>query len=153
LGKIQPLRPGTEPRTRRARQGTTSFGCFEPYGTWGTSVDRSTRARPFQGRGRRTDVAVRFSTVIGARDSAKATRDPRGAVTFSTEDGNRGLVGDNPAVFVVRDASTSPRREPRAHTRPGDPPPGAPPDRRQIGKHTSELQSREKLVCRLLLEK
>src|SRR5690606_40444266 len=26
------------------------------------------------------------------------------------------------------------------------------PQRRKIGKHTSELQSREKLVCRLLLE-
>ncbi len=87
-------------------RGTTSFGYFESYGTWGDEpVDRYTRARLFQGRGKRTDVAVRFSTVIGGRDSAETARDPRGfAVKFYTEEGNWDLVGNDLAVFFVRGA-------------------------------------------------
>src|SRR5690606_39382575 len=54
------------------------------------------------------------------------------------------------------------RRAGRAHARPGDrrqlglPRPGelpGRPDPRRSEEHTSELQSRENLVCRLLLEK
>jgi catalase len=87
-------------------RGTTAFGYFESYGKWGEEpIARYTRARLFAEPGKRTDVAVRFSTVIGGRDSSEAARDPRGfAVKFYTEDGNWDLVGNNLAVFFIRDA-------------------------------------------------
>ncbi|GAA4868038.1 catalase [Saccharopolyspora cebuensis] len=87
-------------------RGFTSFGYFESYGAWGDRpIGEFTRARLFAERGKRTDVAVRFSTVIGGRDSAETARDPRGfAVKFYTEDGNWDLVGNNLAVFFIRDA-------------------------------------------------
>ncbi|HSA52600.1 MAG TPA: catalase [Yinghuangia sp.] len=87
-------------------RGVTTYGYFEAYGTWGDEpISRYTRAKLFQERGKRTDVAVRFSTVIGGRDSSEAARDPRGfAVKFYTEDGNWDLVGNNLGVFFIRDA-------------------------------------------------
>ena len=87
-------------------RGTTAFGFFEAYGTWGDEpIARFTRAKLFQEPGKRTDVAVRFSTVAGGRDSSEAVRDPRGfAVKFYTEDGNWDLVGNNLGVFFIRDA-------------------------------------------------
>ncbi|MFI0235133.1 catalase [Streptomyces sp. NPDC016845] len=87
-------------------RGVTAYGYFESYGTLGDEpISRFTRAKLFQERGKRTDVAVRFSTVIGGRDSSEAARDPRGfAVKFYTEDGNWDLVGNNLAVFFIRDA-------------------------------------------------
>ena len=64
-----------------------------------------TRARLFQEKGKKTPLAIRFSTVIGGRDSSEVARDPRGfAVKFYTEDGNWDLVGNNLAVFFIRDA-------------------------------------------------
>ncbi|MEU4201670.1 catalase [Streptomyces sp. NPDC039022] len=87
-------------------RGVTAYGYFESYGKWGDEpIGRFTRARLFQEAGRRTEVAVRFSTVIGGRDSSEAARDPRGfAVKFYTEDGNWDLVGNNLGVFFIRDA-------------------------------------------------
>ncbi|WP_433539651.1 catalase [Streptosporangium sandarakinum] len=87
-------------------RGTTAYGFFEAYGKLGDEpISRFTRAKLFQEAGKRTDVAVRFSTVIGGRDSSEAARDPRGfAVKFYTEDGNWDLVGNNLAVFFIRDA-------------------------------------------------
>jgi catalase len=87
-------------------RGATSYGFFEAYGTWGDEpISAFTRAKLFQEAGKRTPVAVRFSTVIGGRDSSEAARDPRGfAIKFYTEDGNWDLVGNNLAVFFIRDA-------------------------------------------------
>ncbi|MFF5205754.1 catalase [Streptosporangium sp. NPDC000396] len=87
-------------------RGVTAYGYFEAYGKLGEEpISRYTRAKLFQRTGKRTDVAVRFSTVIGGRDSSEAARDPRGfAVKFYTEDGNWDLVGNNLAVFFIRDA-------------------------------------------------
>lgn len=87
-------------------RGVTAYGYFESYGRWGDEpIARYSRAKLFQERGKRTDVAVRFSTVIGGRDSSEAARDPRGfAVKFYTEEGNWDLVGNNLAVFFIRDA-------------------------------------------------
>ncbi|WP_031082210.1 catalase [Streptomyces sp. NRRL WC-3549] len=87
-------------------RGVTTYGYFEAYGKWGDEpIGRYTRAKLFQEAGKRTDVAVRFSTVIGGRDSSEAARDPRGfAVKFYTEDGNWDLVGNNLGVFFIRDA-------------------------------------------------
>ena len=87
-------------------RGVTAFGYFEAYGAWGDEpISTYTRAKLFQERGKRTDIALRFSTVIGGRDSAETARDPRGfAIKFYTEDGNWDLVGNNLAVFFIRDA-------------------------------------------------
>jgi catalase len=87
-------------------RGTTSFGVFEATGKWGDEpISNYTRAKLFQEAGKQTEVAVRFSTVAGGRDSSEAVRDPRGfAVKFYTEDGNWDLVGNNLGVFFIRDA-------------------------------------------------
>ncbi|CAB4914827.1 unannotated protein [freshwater metagenome] len=86
-------------------RGATAFGEFEAYGTIGDEpIDRYTRAKVLQPGGR-CEVAVRFSTVAGGRDSSEAARDPRGfAVKMYTEDGNWDLVGNNLGVFFLRDA-------------------------------------------------
>ncbi len=87
-------------------RGTTSYGYFEASGMVGDEpIATHTRAKLFQEAGQRTEVAVRFSTVAGGRDSSEAVRDPRGfAVKFYTEDGNWDLVGNNLGVFFIRDA-------------------------------------------------
>ena len=87
-------------------RGAVAYGHFEATGQWGDEpIERYTRAKLFSTAGKKTDVAIRFSTVIGGRDSSEAARDPRGfAVKFYTEDGNWDLVGNNLAVFFIRDA-------------------------------------------------
>ena len=87
-------------------RGAVAYGYFESYGTWGDEpIGRYTRAKVFAETGKRTDLATRFSTVIGGRDSSEAARDPRGfAIKFYTEDGNWDLVGNNLGVFFIRDA-------------------------------------------------
>jgi catalase len=87
-------------------RGALAYGYFEATGTWGDEpIAKFTRAKLFQEAGKRTDVALRFSTVIGGRDSSEAARDPRGfAIKFYTEDGNWDLVGNNLGVFFIRDA-------------------------------------------------
>ncbi|MDP9398365.1 MAG: catalase [Actinomycetota bacterium] len=87
-------------------RGVTAYGYFEAYGAWGDEpIAQFTRAKLFSEQGKRTDVALRFSTVIGGRDSAETARDPRGfSIKFYTEDGNWDLVGNNLAVFFIRDA-------------------------------------------------
>lgn len=87
-------------------RGAVAFGYFEATGKWGDEpIERYTRAKLFNTAGKRTDLAIRLSTVIGGRDSSEVARDPRGfAVKFYTEDGNWDLVGNNLAVFFIRDA-------------------------------------------------
>ncbi|UII26493.1 catalase [Fulvivirga maritima] len=82
-------------------RGTGAFGYFE------ASADMSeyTMAAPFQKTGKKTDLAVRFSTVIHGKGSPETARDPRGfAVKFYTEDGNYDIVGNNLPVFFIWDA-------------------------------------------------
>jgi len=87
-------------------RGFVAYGEFEATGKWGDEpISTYTRAKLFQEAGKKTDVAIRFSTVIGGRDSSEVARDPRGfAVKFYTEDGNWDLVGNNLGVFFIRDA-------------------------------------------------
>jgi len=87
-------------------RGATAFGYFEAYGSWGDEpIADHTRAKLFQQQGKQTELAIRFSTVAGGRDSSELARDPRGfAVKMYTEDGNWDLVGNNMAVFFIRDA-------------------------------------------------
>ncbi len=91
-------------------RGFVAHGYFEAYGTIGDQpASTYTRAKLLQEKGKRTPVSVRFSTVIGGRDSSEAARDPRGfAVKFRTEDGNWDLVGNNLRVFFIRDAMKFP---------------------------------------------
>ncbi|HCD88064.1 MAG TPA: catalase [Algoriphagus sp.] len=86
-------------------RGAGAFGVFE------SSADMSayTMAVPFQSIGKKTDVAVRFSTVIHGTGSPETVRDPRGfAVKFYTEQGNYDIVGNNLPVFFIRDAMKFP---------------------------------------------
>jgi len=87
-------------------RGFLAHGVFEAYGTVGDEpASKYTRAKLFQEKGKQTPIVLRFSTVIGGRDSSEAARDPRGfAVKFKTEDGNWDLVGNNLPVFFIRDA-------------------------------------------------
>ncbi len=87
-------------------RGATAFGHFEATGRCGDEpISKFTRAKLFQEAGKKTELAIRFSTVAGGRDSSEALRDPRGfAVKFYTEDGNWDLVGNNIGVFFIRDA-------------------------------------------------
>ena len=87
-------------------RGFLAHGVFEAYGTIGDEpASKYTRAKLFQEKGKQTPIVLRFSTVIGGRDSSEAARDPRGfAVKFKTEDGNWDLVGNNLPVFFIRDA-------------------------------------------------
>ncbi|CNG27601.1 catalase [Mycobacterium tuberculosis] len=87
-------------------RGVVAYGFFEAYGKWGDEpIANYTRAQLFQSAGKRTPIALRFSTVIGGRDSAETARDPRGfAIKFYTEEGNWDLVGNNLAIFFIRDA-------------------------------------------------
>jgi catalase len=87
-------------------RGFVCYGEFEATGMIGDEPAATyTRAKLFQEAGKKTPLAIRFSTVIGGRDSSEVARDPRGfAVKFYTEDGNWDLVGNNLAVFFIRDA-------------------------------------------------
>ena len=87
-------------------RGFVCSGELEVTGKIGDEpASKYTRAKLFQEPGKKTPLAVRFSTVIGGRDSSEVARDPRGfAVKFYTEGGNWDLVGNNLAVFFIRDA-------------------------------------------------
>src|SRR5215213_3772549 len=87
-------------------RGFVAHGDFEAYGTIGDEpASKYTRARLFQTKGKKTPVTIRYSTVIGGRDSSEVSRDPRGfAVKLRTEDGNWDLVGNDLQVFFIRDA-------------------------------------------------
>lgn len=61
-------------------RGFVAYGEFEATGKWGDEpISKYTRAKLFSEPGKKTDVAIRFSTVIGGRDSSEAARDPRGS--------------------------------------------------------------------------
>ena len=87
-------------------RGFVAHGYFEAYGTIGDEpASKYTRAKFLQEKGKRSPLSVRFSTVIGGRDSSEVSRDPRGfAVKTRTEEGNWDLVGNNLPVFFIRDA-------------------------------------------------
>ncbi len=67
-------------------------------------ITEYTKAKIFDGVGKKTDCFVRFSTVGGESGSADSARDPRGfAMKFYTEEGNWDLVGNNTPIFFLRD--------------------------------------------------
>lgn len=77
-----------------------AFGYFEVT----HDITQYCKAAVFGQVGKKTPVAVRFSTVGGESGSADTARDPRGfAVKFYTEEGNWDLVGNNTPIFFIRD--------------------------------------------------
>ena len=86
-------------------RGSAAHGFFECY----EPITDITKAAPFQAKGKRTPVFVRFSTVAGERGSKDTARDVRGfAVKFYTDEGNWDLVGNNIPVFFIQDAMKFP---------------------------------------------
>ena len=87
-------------------RGTAAHGYFEAYGKIGDEpAAKYTRAKVLTQAGVKTPVFLRFSTVIGGKESPETARDPRGfAIKFKTVDGNWDLVGNNLKVFFIRDA-------------------------------------------------
>lgn len=68
-------------------------------------MSKYTTAKFLTDPGLKTDVFVRFSTVVGSRGSADTVRDARGFATkFYTTEGNYDLVGNNIPVFFIQDA-------------------------------------------------
>ncbi len=80
-------------------RGATAKGYFEVT----NDISHLTCADLFRSVGAKTDLIVRFSTVIGERGSPETLRDPRGfSVKFYTREGNWDLVGNNMPVFFIR---------------------------------------------------
>ncbi|WP_042460185.1 catalase KatA [Neobacillus dielmonensis] len=99
-------------------KGAGAHGYFEVT----NDMSDYTKAKVFNGVGKRTPMFIRFSTVAGELGSADTVRDPRGfAVKFYTEEGNYDLVGNNTPIFFIRDAIKFPdfihtqKRDPRTH--------------------------------------
>jgi catalase len=105
-------------------KGAGAFGYFEVSNT---DFSKYCKAKLFSQVGKRTAVAVRFSTVGGESGSADTARDPRGfAVKFYTEEGNWDLVGNNTPIFFIRDPILFPsfihtqKRNPATHCKDAD---------------------------------
>lgn len=80
---------------------------YSVHGYFEASEDLSsyTRAAPFQSKGKKTPVFIRFSTVAGSKGSPDLARDVRGfALKFYTEEGNWDIVGNNIPVFFIQHA-------------------------------------------------
>lgn len=104
-------------------KGAGAFGYFEVT----HDITKYCAAKVFESIGKKTPIAVRFSTVGGESGSADTVRDPRGfAVKFYTDDGNWDLVGNNTPVFFIRDATLFPsfihtqKRNPVTHLKDPD---------------------------------
>ncbi|XP_052738572.1 catalase-like [Bicyclus anynana] len=81
-------------------KGTGAFGYFELT----HDMSRYCRADFLRGVGKRTPVAVRFSTGAGERGSSDFIRDTRGfAVKFYTKEGNCDMVGFHTEMYFYSD--------------------------------------------------
>jgi catalase len=90
-------------------------------------ITKYSKASVFSEIGKRTPIAIRFSTVGGESGSADTVRDPRGfAVKFYTEEGIWDLVGNNTPIFFIRDPILFPsfihtqKRNPETHLKDKD---------------------------------
>lgn len=104
-------------------KGGGAFGYFEVT----HDITKFCAAKVFDKVGKKTPLAVRFSTVGGESGSADTARDPRGfAVKFYTEDGVWDLVGNNTPIFFIRDPILFPsfihtqKRNPATHLKDAD---------------------------------
>ncbi|CAG5131275.1 unnamed protein product [Candidula unifasciata] len=86
-------------------KGAGAFGYFEVT----HDITKYSKAKIFEHVGKKTPLAIRFSTVAGEKGSADTVRDPRGfAIKYYTEEGNWDLVGNNTPIFFIRDAMLFP---------------------------------------------
>ncbi|XP_077143113.1 catalase-like isoform X1 [Ranitomeya variabilis] len=99
-------------------RGAGAFGCFEVT----HDITKYCKAQMFQYVGKKTPVAVRFSTTTGETGTSELVRDPRGfAVKFYTQQGNWDIVGNNTPIFFIRDPILFPslshaqKRNPQTH--------------------------------------
>uniref|UniRef100_A0A8B9PG41 Catalase n=1 Tax=Apteryx owenii TaxID=8824 RepID=A0A8B9PG41_APTOW len=104
-------------------KGAGAFGYFEVT----HDITKYCKAKVFEHIGKRTPIAIRFSTVAGESGSADTVRDPRGfAMKFYTEEGNWDLVGNNTPIFFIRDTMLFPsfihsqKRNPQTHLKDPD---------------------------------
>ncbi|CAG2173108.1 unnamed protein product [Oppiella nova] len=82
-------------------KGAGAFGYFQ---VTKPDITRYTKAKVFDTVGKKSPVAVRFSTVWGNTGSGDTHRDPRGfAVKVYTEEGVWDLAGNNTPIFFIRD--------------------------------------------------
>ncbi|XP_060523694.1 catalase-like [Cylas formicarius] len=102
-------------------RGAGAFGYFEVT----HDITKYTAAKPFAHIGKKTPIAIRFSTVAGERGYADTVRDVRGfAIKFYTEDGIWDLVGNNTPIFFIKDGALFPsfihimKRNPVTNIRP-----------------------------------
>jgi catalase len=105
-------------------KGAGAFGYFQ---VTSPALTQYCKAKLFSQVGKKTPLAVRFSTVGGESGSADTARDPRGfAVKFYTEEGNWDLVGNNTPIFFIRDPILFPsfihtqKRNPATHCKDPD---------------------------------
>jgi catalase len=104
-------------------KGAGAFGYFEVT----HDITKYSKASVFSQIGKRTPIAIRFSTVGGESGSADTVRDPRGfAVKFYSEEGIWDLVGNNTPIFFIRDPILFPsfihtqKRNPETHLKDKD---------------------------------
>ncbi|XP_055626632.1 catalase [Toxorhynchites rutilus septentrionalis] len=104
-------------------KGAGAFGHFEVT----HDITKYCAAKMFEKVGKKTPMAIRFSTVGGESGSADTARDPRGfAVKFYTDDGVWDLVGNNTPIFFIRDPILFPsfihtqKRNPTTHLKDPD---------------------------------
>ncbi|XP_054160243.1 catalase-like [Oppia nitens] len=105
-------------------KGAGAFGYFE---VTKPDITKYCKAKVFDTVGKKTPLAIRFSTVGGESGSADTARDPRGfAVKIYTEEGNWDLVGNNTPIFFIRDPILFPsfihtqKRNPQTHLKDPD---------------------------------
>lgn len=90
-------------------------------------ITEYTSAKVFEKIGKRTALAMRFSTVGGESGSADTVRDPRGfSMKFYTDDGVWDLLANNTPIFFIRDPTLFPsfihtqKRNPQTHLKDPD---------------------------------
>ncbi|XP_043229684.1 catalase-like isoform X2 [Amphibalanus amphitrite] len=104
-------------------KGAGAFGYLEIT----HDITQYSCASVFSEVGKKTPLAIRFSTVGGESGSADTVRDPRGfAVKIYTEEGNWDLVGNNTPIFFINDPIMFPsfihtqKRNPATHLKDAD---------------------------------
>lgn len=104
-------------------KGAGAFGHLEIT----HDISKYSSAKVFEKIGKRTPMAIRFSTVGGESGSADTARDPRGfAMKFYTDEGVWDLVGNNTPIFFIRDPILFPsfihtqKRNPQTHLKDPD---------------------------------
>jgi len=105
-------------------KGGGAFGYFE---VTSPEIKKYSAAKLFDTVGKKTPIAIRFSTVGGESGSADTARDPRGfAIKFYTDDGIWDCVGNNTPIFFIRDPILFPsfihtqKRNPATHLKDAD---------------------------------